>query len=862
MALDSTNNENGSHDRLRELLSIDIDDVVVNDVLKKITERRRRARQIAHRRKAVKKSTAQDVQPLADSLTKHASQTIDPKKIILPEVTESSSAQVASKIAPEPLLVESTPPTMTPTQNSPVGSKPERSDSPPKSRQSAFSSTQRMRRFLRTMKPTQQTSIRRWQQREEMPDLPPESTQTGDACLEEPNSEQIGIQCDDSTPASDESGKCETNEAKVVDEGTLLADVFSDEDMGAKDDASESKETQDSYESQETPVPKHLRGLFSSRALESKLKGRYKAEQQQPLIPEMDPALVSELFQNYLCGACTAHPFDEDSPVDVENVDVPAEIEVDNQVVKHFLKTRAEKFRASTQHEKAIANIRLETGPLAQHSSPPRLSRGYANASLSIDDQISQEPVTQKIGGVGQVSADSLSSQIQRERDDSIMARTEVKRVFSGDRDVNHVARHVMQDAATEPAGESLQEAAAREPRSVAKESSSPVRKVTATASRRPEASAAPLSTQSSFEQGQRKRPALPSPQQSTPSSAKQLEHNEGPVVKLKMSPLRKLRQAGGTFRPRDFEHTNILRQPHSPTSVQSTRFLSDASNQSIECWAAFDKSELKIVGMDNDLDDIASDSTSVETFSLHSLSNFEDDAVDTPMPTNCATPENEDLPTLAQNLELPLSTGMAAFADFFNFQKSAPSPQKVERSSLARLFFPTSAQDVAISHSSDSEGPSRDDDGPSIEDDRQSYDDDVPSLDEGCSLDDVPSLDEGYSLDDGHSLDDGSSLDDGPPHEEEWTRSMSEGVDKVVEALDATTSGIFPRTTDIGDMWLTKVVLNPFRSSKHATVDDLIEDVCDKLDDIETSMFFSGFWSATPDAHAHETRLTTAASF
>ena len=67
---------------------------------------------------------------------------------------------------------------------------------------------------------------------------------------------------------------------------------------------------------------------------------------------------------------------------------------------------------------------------------------------------------------------------------------------------------------------------------------------------------------------------------------------------------------------------------------------------------------------------------------------------------------------------------------------------------------------------------------------------------------------------------------------------SVSERVEKVVDSINATASEMLSTDADIEDMWLAKEVLTRSAEARNISVDDLIEDVCDKLDELETTLF------------------------
>jgi len=47
-----------------------------------------------------------------------------------------------------------------------------------------------------------------------------------------------------------------------------------------------------------------------------------------------------------------------------------------------------------------------------------------------------------------------------------------------------------------------------------------------------------------------------------------------------------------------------------------------------------------------------------------------------------------------------------------------------------------------------------------------------------------------------------------------------------------------FSINATIDDMWLAKIVLSRYADSKGLTVDELIDDVCDKMDAIDKAVF------------------------
>lgn len=64
----------------------------------------------------------------------------------------------------------------------------------------------------------------------------------------------------------------------------------------------------------------------------------------------------------------------------------------------------------------------------------------------------------------------------------------------------------------------------------------------------------------------------------------------------------------------------------------------------------------------------------------------------------------------------------------------------------------------------------------------------------------------------------------------------MSNEVDDVVGSIHSTAQEIL--SSDIEDVWLSRTVLRGIADSNKVSVDDLIESVCDKLDDLDSALF------------------------
>jgi hypothetical protein len=77
---------------------------------------------------------------------------------------------------------------------------------------------------------------------------------------------------------------------------------------------------------------------------------------------------------------------------------------------------------------------------------------------------------------------------------------------------------------------------------------------------------------------------------------------------------------------------------------------------------------------------------------------------------------------------------------------------------------------------------------------------------------------------------------------EEDWVDEtasvVSSHLGPAVNEFQRTANEIFATDATIDDLWLAKVVLTRYARSKGMTVDELIEDVCDKMDAIESIMF------------------------
>jgi len=71
-----------------------------------------------------------------------------------------------------------------------------------------------------------------------------------------------------------------------------------------------------------------------------------------------------------------------------------------------------------------------------------------------------------------------------------------------------------------------------------------------------------------------------------------------------------------------------------------------------------------------------------------------------------------------------------------------------------------------------------------------------------------------------------------------EATSLVSGKMTQAVRGLDVGTSSLFSINATIDDMWLAKIVLSRYADSKGLTVDELIDDVCDKMDAIDKAVF------------------------
>lgn len=69
-------------------------------------------------------------------------------------------------------------------------------------------------------------------------------------------------------------------------------------------------------------------------------------------------------------------------------------------------------------------------------------------------------------------------------------------------------------------------------------------------------------------------------------------------------------------------------------------------------------------------------------------------------------------------------------------------------------------------------------------------------------------------------------------------TSVVSGKFNQAVVGIDTGTSSLFSTNATIDDMWLAKVVLTRYATSNGMTVDELIEDVCDKLDALDKTVF------------------------
>lgn len=74
---------------------------------------------------------------------------------------------------------------------------------------------------------------------------------------------------------------------------------------------------------------------------------------------------------------------------------------------------------------------------------------------------------------------------------------------------------------------------------------------------------------------------------------------------------------------------------------------------------------------------------------------------------------------------------------------------------------------------------------------------------------------------------------------------SVSGRMEKAVDSINATASEMLLTDADIEDMWLAKAVLERIAEARNTSVDDLIEEVCDKLDELETTLFNPPLWDA-----------------
>jgi len=71
-----------------------------------------------------------------------------------------------------------------------------------------------------------------------------------------------------------------------------------------------------------------------------------------------------------------------------------------------------------------------------------------------------------------------------------------------------------------------------------------------------------------------------------------------------------------------------------------------------------------------------------------------------------------------------------------------------------------------------------------------------------------------------------------------EATSLVSGKFKQAVVGIDTGTSNLFSTDATIDDMWLAKVVLRRYATSNGMTVDELIEDVCDKMDALDKTVF------------------------
>lgn len=880
-AVDSSNN--GRHtrlERLEELLSVDVDDEIVHDVVEKIKERRHRARQMASRRLGSKKSSSEDLLLRADVHTEQVIEITEAKEKTRPQVTverQMPSSFPGSQTTPSSQTpAKSNTPTAATSKVSAGTSIPDQTEPRSESHRPAQSSTYRMRRF-------QKAFNRHWQARRKDPKLRSQATAAGAPDAKDSQSAQVDVHREASAPTTQIDGHrkvsaptkqidvqrqasgptsapfeiCESYSEDAIVAGTSPVQATNRHKDG-KDDASVSNETHDS---DQTRVPKHLRGLFSSNVLASKPKANSTSEP-QPFAPQQE--LVSDLIENYLCS-CAAAPFDEDE-VGLDDVKAPASIEVPDHGVKHFLETRAEQFSEITLKDSANhqVNVTGKVDTVARQTSPTLESEPKAIFSSPTEGQISPERAIQKTDGDTQLNADSCSSSnLQDFENSSSVEMSQVSAIVSveceglSDQGVQIESpmnassalqsRPVHLEAISSSAsagvrssvdGSRIAESATivakgegtRRADSVEYQAT-PVKKGT-TPTTRNRISLIPTLSLSTVRE-KRPQPALakvlPS-QEREPSDAAQRQQ----TLISAMSPLRAPSQVNGSFHLLHTQSTDNLRAQCSPTSVRATNFWPDAVDRP--------------------------PAIPQEVF----------------MPVDSSKSISDECKNLG--FDLPLRSSIAAFADYFNFKAIAWSPSKVDPSNLACCFttpeVETETSRYSIGQSFDlfdDDVPSLDDDGPSLDGGVPSLDGVVPSLD-----DDGPSFEYGApSLEDGQS-DDGLSLDDGQHYQDDWADSMNNSVDRVVEALDATTSGFFATTTDIGNTWLGKSVRTGFGTSKHGTVDDVLEDVCEKLDDIEVTMFISSFWNTKRDTNvdldtdremeagleSHEKRLVSVASF
>jgi hypothetical protein len=957
---------------MQELLSVGVDDVVVHNILEKIKERRHRGRQMASQHLVSEKSSDADLQPQCPIVdAKGGTRTI---MAVDGQVSSNCPAPQGKSVLQLPTKSNTT--TRASSKDSSVDPLRTQPNSRSETRPPALSSARRMTRMLRIAQPRHQAFIRHWMERRKDHKPRSKSPDPGAPDIEVSESSQIDVHPEDSAPTDAMFGNCESEFEDDTVSGTPPEPEPTNKDGVDEDDVSESNETQGSDQSEQTRVPKHLRSLFSSSVPASKPKGNPTADQ-EPLL--QNQGVVSELLENYLCGACSAHPFDEDE-VGLDDVKVSAEIEGQDHAVKHFLETRAGQFREITLNERAThhSDVKSGTDTLAHQTSPALGSELCAKTTMSI----SPPQESQKSDDATHLNAHSCSlSNNPNLENSNTVTMSLVNAVTSGECEGVAgqnilVERPSNASSAIQSSSESLKEVSNSELAGVrsnvdsthiaelaaavekvaelvttvesvevirstnpGEHQSTPLEKVPTATARNP-VTLIPIRSLLKVSE-ERPQPVvakvLPSPLWEPLDATKDQQETDETVISV-VPPLCTPRHINDAILQRHIRSSDKLRAQLSPTSVRATNFWPDATNQSVECCIAFDPSGLDTVGVDKDSIEIACKDESVETYpSSHSGKNRNVEVLvlmpadwsisaheDFPSPrtvstsstlaADCSPPAipSEDFPSprtalasstlaptdipqevlmpadcsksISDDFDLPPRTSMAAFANFFNFNAISSSPSMDEPTNLACCY--TTFQENEATTSKDLMGQSFDlfdDDLPSVDDDGPSLDGGVPSLDGDVpSVDDNgPSLEDGAPSFEGGQSDDGMSLDDEQPFQADWADSMHDSVDRVVEALDSTASGFFPTTAGMGNNWLAKSVLPGFGSSKHGIVDDMLEDVCGKLDDEEITMFISSWWNTKPETNTdydadldidlemdadfespHEKRLASVASF